>query len=116
MEIEQLLREEIQLELEQLKDSEVGTDKHKETVDSVAKLTDRVIEMEKIDVERQTKLKQMDDDRKDRLIKNVLNGLNIGLPLVVLVWGTLKTFEFEKEGTVTTIIGRGIINKLIPKK
>lgn len=134
MSIEQLLRDEIQTELEKLKELEVGTDEHKAMVDSVTKLTDRVIELEKIDVdeedreakreeakkqaefEQQTKLKEMDDEGKDRLIRNCIAAAGIVVPVLVTIWGTKKSFEFEKEGTITTIMGRGFINKLLPRK
>ena len=29
---------------------------------------------------------------------------------------TLTSLKFEEEGTVTTIVGRGFVNKLLPKK
>ncbi len=62
------------------------------------------------------KQKQMQEDRRDRLIKNILAGAGIVIPSILTIWGTLKSLEFEKEGTVTTIMGRGFINKLLPKK
>ena len=125
--INESLRDVIQSELEELKDMEVGSDEYKTTVDGVTKLTDRVIELEKLNIEKQDKaenrkndqdlkLKQMEEDKKDRLIKNCLSAAGIILPLGLTVWGTYKTFEFEKEGTVTTMMGRGFINKLFPKK
>jgi hypothetical protein len=121
------LREEIADELEQLKKMEVGTDAYRTTVDGLTKLVDRAIEMEKIDIESQEKvdnreiendlkLKQMEEDRKDRLVKNCIAVAGIVIPSALTIWGTLKSFKFEEEGTVTTIMGRGFINKLLPKK
>ena len=66
--------------------------------------------------ENDLKLKQMKDDKIDRWVKNGLTALGIAVPTVVTVWGTLKSFKFEEEGTITTIMGRGFINKLLPKK
>lgn len=71
---------------------------------------------EQAEFEKKLKLKQMEDERKDRLVKNGIALAGIILPLVLAVWGTYKSFEFEKDGTVTTIMGRGYINKLLPKK
>lgn len=116
MSIQELLYEEIQRELEKLKSMEEGTEEYKNTIDTIAKLTDRLIEIEKAEKESEDKQAQMIEDRKDRLVKNVLNGVGIVLPVVVTIWGTLKSFKFEQEGTITTIMGRGFINKLLPKK
>ena len=125
--IETLLHEEIQDGFDALSKMERGTEIHKTTVDEVAKLFDKAIEIEKIEIEAKEKAKareieaslkraQMEEDRKDRKIKNGIAVGGIVLPLAVTIWGTFKTLKFEEEGTVTTMMGRGFINKLIPKK
>lgn len=127
MSIETMLHDEIKAELEELKRVEVGTEKHKAMVDSLTKLVDRAIEMEKIGVESQDKedtreidvelkRQEMAEERKDRWIKNGIAVLSVVVPTAVTVWGTIKSIEFEKEGTITTIMGRGFIQKLLPKK
>ena len=60
--------------------------------------------------------RQLQDEKKDRLVKNVLTLLGIAVPTVVTIWGTNKSLKFEETGSVTTIMGRGFINKLLPKK
>lgn len=125
--IETLLHEEIQDGFDALSRMERGTEIHKTTVDEVAKLFDKAIEIEKIEIEAKEKAKsreieaslkraQMEEDRKDRKLKNGIAIGGIVLPLAVTIWGTFKTLKFEEEGTVTTMMGRGFINKLIPKK
>ena len=125
--IETLLHEEIQDGFDALSRMERGTEIHKTTVDEVAKLFDKAIEIEKIEIEAKEKAKareieaslkraQIEEDRKDRRVKNGIALGGIVLPLAVTIWGTFKTLKFEEEGTVTTIMGRGFINKLIPKK
>lgn len=127
MNIKTLLEAEISKELEELKETEVGSDCYKTIVDGVTKLADKVIELERIENEHREKAierenensyrtKQMDEDRKDRLIKNCLSGASIVTGVGLTVWGTLKSLKFEETGTVTTIVGRGFINKLLPKK
>lgn len=127
MRIDTLLNEEICKEIENLKTIEAGTEQHKTAVDCVTKLLDRSIEMDKVTLEyderaesRETdadlRVKQMEDEKKDRWIRNILTGLGIGIPAALTVWGTVKSIEFEKEGTITTIMGRGFIQKLLPKK
>ena len=114
--IETLLHEEIQDGFDALSKMERGTEMHKTTVDEVAKLFDKAIEIEKIEIEAKDKAKAREEDRKDRRFKNGIAVGGIVLPLAVTIWGTFKTLKFEEEGTVTTIMGRGFINKLIPKK
>lgn len=127
MSMKTMLNEEIQSEFSELAKIEVGTDPYKTTVDGLTKLMDRVIEIDKIEAESydraealereyELKLKQMREDRIDRIVKN---GIAVGTALLgvaVTIWGTKATFEFEKEGTISSIMGRGFINKLFPKK
>ena len=127
MSVETLLEVEIQDEFEKLSKMEVGTETHKTAVDGLTKLLEKAIEIDKNDSERKAaeearefernlKLMQLQEDKKDRWCKNILSGLGIALPLGVTIWGTLKSLKFEQDGTVTTIVGRGFINKLLPKK
>lgn len=126
MKLESLLHEEIKKEIEELGHIELGSNEYKATVDGVTKLLDKAIDIEKLNVEADEKEKdreietnlkvsQMKEDRKNRIVGHVLTGVGIVVPTVVTVWGALKSWEFEKEGTVTTIFGRGFMNKLLKK-
>jgi hypothetical protein len=127
MSIKTLLETEIQSEFEKLKDMEIGSEPYSKAVDGLAKLTDRAIEYHKIAIEDQDKvearnveydlkMREIAEERRDRLIKNCLTGLSIATGVGLTVWGTVASFKFEETGTVTTIMGRGFINKLLPKK
>lgn len=127
MKIETMLHAEIENEFETLKKLELGTDKYKATVDGITKLVDRAIEIDKMNIEQEEKYevrrdendfktKQMKEDKRDRFVKNGIAVAGIVIPSAITIWGTLKTLKFEEEGTVTTIMGRGFVNKLLPKK
>lgn len=123
MKIKETLYKEIEDELQALNEIEVGTDEYKSSVDGVTKLLDRAIEIEKHEAEmkereaeRIAKNIQVAEEQKDRVVKNYISAGGVVLPLLVTIWGTLKSFKFEQDGTVTTIMGRGFINKLLPKK
>lgn len=127
MSIKTLLEQEINDEFDTLKRIEIGSDSYKATVDGLAKLMDRAIELEKFETEREDrnqhqadeldlKERQLIEDKKDRWWKNALAAAGIIIPTGVTIWGTIKSIKFEQEGTITTIMGRGFINKLLPKK
>ena len=123
MNIETQLRETVQSELTELKDMELGSEAYKVAVDGIVKLYDRVLECNTrestqalAEAEQKLKQKEMAEEKKDRVIRNVISVAGILLPICLTVWGTLKTFQFEKEGTVTTSIGRGFINNLHPRR
>ena len=120
--------------LEEMENTDVESDRYKALVDAVAKLEDRALEIERIKndaadkaatrdrelkndiLEHNLKCEQMSEERVDRWVKNILAGLGIVLPIGLTVWGTKVSFKFEEEGTITTIMGRGFINRLFGKK
>lgn len=125
--IENLLYDEIETEFDKLSQLEPGTEQHKAAADTLAKLMDRAIEMDKVESdckdkaaaresEQHLKEQQLADEKKDRWIKNIIGAAGVVLPLLVTIWGTKVSLKFEEEGTFTTIMGRGFIQKLLPKK
>ena len=127
MDMETMLREEIRDELESLKSMQLGDELYKTTVDGLTKLIDKTIEIEKFNIESQEKTKnreedlelkrqEMEDNKRDRLLTNGIAVAGIVIPSLLTIWGTLKSLKFEETGTVTTIVGRGFINKLLPRK
>ena len=124
MSIQKLLREEIESEFKELSEITPGGDEYRVAVDGITKLMDRAIEMEKNEVERQDRIdardsenelktKQMEDEKKDRFVKNLLAGVGTIGGLVVTIWGAKKAWKFEETGTVASPVGRSFINKLI---
>lgn len=127
MDIKELLEEEIASELDNLKPLIVGSEEHEIAVDTVLKLIDRAVELEKIEADGENKTAQreadldvkydqMHEDRKGRRTRTVIDILGLIIPTAVTVWGTMASFKFEKTDNITTIMGRGFINNLLPKK
>ena len=127
MSVKALLNDEIKDEIEQLRKVELGSDQHKIAADALTKLLDKSIEMDKLDLEYQDrfeareaenelKQKEIEDEKKDRKVKNILTGVSVLGGFALTVWGTCKSIKFEETGSFTTIMGRGFIQKLLPKK
>ena len=116
MEIREQLEDRIQDELAYLAGIDASSEEYTKAVDGVTKLLDRAIELERINIEDARKAETIDDERKDRIVKNVISVAGIVVPIGVAIWGTVVSINFEKEGTITTLMGRGWINKLLPKK
>lgn len=122
-----LLDDVIVNELKNLKDTKGETDEYKATVECITKLMDRSIEIKKLTFDQTNKLsrqviddkakvKQDEEDRKDRLIKNCISIAGIVIPALITIWGTLKSLKFEQDGTITSMAGRAFVSRLFPKK
>ena len=127
MSMEDLLRTEVEENLKNMKDLELGSKEYDSAVDSTCKLMDRVITIDKNaddydlkdkarETETNLKYDQIAKDKRNQMIQNGITVGSIVVSTAVTIWGTLASFKFEKEGTVTTILGRQFIGKLLPKK
>lgn len=116
MEIEKMAFEAIEKGFDELKKRQPGTDGYDQTVNSLTKLMDRTIEIDKLNIEHEEKEVQMKEDKRDRIVKNVLNGVGVVGGLAVTVWGACKSWKFEETGTITSSAGRKFMNLLFFKK
>lgn len=127
MSIKNLLDEEIRSEIEEISKIEVGSEKHKVSVDALSKLLDKSIELDKLDADAQEKYEsriaendlkreQIKSEKRDQIVKNILTGVSVIGGFGLTIWGTCKSLKFEETGVVTSIMGRGFIQKLLPKK
>ena len=127
MSIENLIDEELETEIESLEGMSLGTEEYKVTVDGIGKLLDRSIELKKLEIEtdekiktrefeQDLKIKQMEADKKDRFWKNVLTTLGIAIPAGCGIWGGIQNLKFEETGSFTALSGRTIMNSMFKFK
>ena len=128
MSIKNELMEEFNDEVKGLRGLQLGSDEYKATVDGVTKLADRIIEIEKIEkdakskeVERESndylKMKQMEDDKKDRWARNSIEFVKVGGGLLAACGAFVLSMKFEEEGKLfSTEGGRSSLRQLLKFK
>lgn len=127
MSVRTLLETEIESELLKLGELTPGTDEYKTVQDGLVKMLDKANELEKIkddyelrakahEIEMVLEEQKLSAEKKDRVVKNVINIGGIVITTVTTVWGVLKTLKFEETGTVTTQAGRSLIQRLFSRK
>lgn len=114
---------EISTELEVLESMETNSEDYKIMVEGLTKLIDRSMELEKIEISKAQEAEKIKFEAEQAKTNKIFQWIGYGIsaagiviPVAVTIWGTKVTLNFEKEGTVTTMMGRGFINKLLPKK
>ena len=123
MSIESNLRDEFTSELDELSRVEFGSEQYKIGVAGVTQLADRLIEMskldtedEKLELERQKlelEFTKFEEDKKDRKSKNRISVFNIAAPAIIAIVGGTAMFIYEERGSITSQVGRKIIDKYI---
>lgn len=125
--LEVLLNEEIADLVTKMKNYAPSTDEYKAYKEAVTELTDRVIELKKLEMDNdvsysqmahETEVKKMEieAEAKTNKINGIINAAGIIIPSAVTVWGTCKTFKFEgADGIFTSTTSKQFINKLFRK-
>lgn len=110
------LRVEIDERFDDIAKMDPSTKEYSAAVESLTKLMDRAIEIEKFEASETRNEEQMKEEHNSRLVKN---GIDIGLgllPIAVGIWGTKVCLKFEETGTITTTVGRKILDKVLSFK
>lgn len=124
----EIWKTEIENEVKLLDEMEAGTDEYKATIDGLTKLTDRVIELEKLQLQREQyqqskfdklnenslRKEQLKKERNDSIISNIIKLAGIGVAYVAYNRAIDRELLFEEKGlTTTTIFGRETFKKLL---
>ena len=112
MNIEELYAKEISAEFENLEDLEAGSEEYCKTVDGIAKLTDKLVDLKKLDIESH----QMDEERKDRKVKNRISIASVAVPSGITVLGMVLMFLFEERGTIVGRTSSKIVERIFRSK
>ena len=110
------LQVEIDEKFDDLAKLDPSSKEYSAAVDSITKLMDRAIEIEKLEASETHNEKQMKEDHKARLVKNCIDVGSIVLPLGVTTWMALTSLKFEENGSITTTIGRKTLDWILKKK
>ena len=123
MSVESILRDEVLSELDELSKVEFASEKYKTGVAGVVQLADRLIETaklntedEKFDFEREKfefENQKFEEDKKDRKAKNRISVFGIAAPAIIAIVGGTAMFIYEERGSITSQVGRKIIDKYI---
>lgn len=125
MPFETKVDEELERELDTLKTHEVGSDGHKNVSDSVTRLMDRAIELRKVDAdakaqeraqenEKNLRLAQMKDERRDRIVRYILDGAKLALSVGTIWLLAAASFTYEEKGTLSSSIGKKVLGGIVP--
>ena len=133
MELQTLLSEQIEREYEYLEDQEVGSEEYNASMKRLNILEDKFIELEKfesetvakskqvqldskrLELETETKARLNEDEKKDKRIKNILEGVKIGTSIVMPIIGLVWITAAEKEITFCGAL-KGYASMFVPKK
>ena len=114
MEIKKQFEEVISLRLEEAKDLK-SEDSY--AVDDTVKLTDCLIAIKKMESDEDAKKEEQKRQIQKERWQNGIAIAGIVIPSAISIYGICKTFKFDDAGgIISSTLGRGFLDKVIPKK
>lgn len=102
--------------LEQLGAAELGTEEYKSATDSMTKMADRIIEIEKIEIERELKAQhqadewtikeqQLKSEKRDRAWRVIADVGKVVITTAAGLWVYVTSLKYEDKGIIPTTQG-----------
>lgn len=90
-------------------------DRYTDLLDERDKLRNELIKLDQTIMETEVKKSQMEAENKREKVRNQITIGTFVVSTGISVYAILKTFKFDQTGTVTSTLGRGILNGVLPK-
>lgn len=79
------------------------------------RLRRELIEVEKMKNEKEVKISQIKSEDRREKVRNIITVGTFAVSTIVSVCAISKTFKFDQVATVTSTLGRNILNGVVPK-
>lgn len=79
------------------------------------KIRNELIKLEQTDIETNLKKSQMEVESKREKVRNNITIGTFAITTGISVYAIIKTFKFDQGATVTSTLGRNILNGVVPK-
>ena len=79
------------------------------------KIRNELIKLDQNNLEISVKRDQIEAENKREKVRNQINITTFAITTSVSIYAIVKTFKFDQGATVTSTLGRNILNGVIPK-
>lgn len=98
-----------------IEESDIESEYYKMLLEERDKLRKELIELKQIEQESSVKVSQIESEDKREKVRNVITIGTFVITTGVSVYAIVRTFKFDKVATVTSTLGRNILNGVVPK-
>lgn len=98
-----------------INDLEIGSQEYKTLLDERDKIRNELIKGEQVLEDKTAKEEQLKSENLNEKKRNFINIVTFTISTLLSLYAINRTFKFDQEATVTSTLGRGILNGVIPK-
>jgi hypothetical protein len=94
---------------------EIGSGEYKTHMEERDKIRNELIKVEQIEADREMKNREIESDNRNEKIRNRITIATFAVSTVVSIYTVVKTFRFDQGATVTSTLGRNVLNNVTSK-
>ena len=87
-----------------------NTEKYDMLLSDRDNIRNEIIKLDSIEMDAKMQKESMKNENRKAKISNIIEITLFAINTGVCIWGVVETFKFDKEGTITSTLGRGILN------
>lgn len=92
-----------------------GSTEYKTLMEERDKIRNELLKVEQIEEDREVRKQQIESDNKNELNRNRIAIGTFAITTVVSIYTVVKTFKFDQESTITSTLGRNMLNNVTSK-
>lgn len=96
-------------------DEKTNTDRLRIATEERDKIRNELIKIEQLKSDKEYHDEQNCIESRKELTRNILSMVTFGISTGLTLFTIIKTFKFDQTSTVTSTLGRNILNGVIPK-
>jgi hypothetical protein len=100
---------------DKLKVTDIDNAKYESLLEERDKIRNELIKLEQSTMDVELKRTQIEVENKRDTVRNLITIGTFVVSTSLSLYAISKTFRFDQESTVTSTLGRGILNSVIPK-
>lgn len=78
-------------------------------------IRNELIKLDSVQMDAKYKKAEIEAENKRDKIRNRITIGTFAVSTIISIWAVVKTFRFDQESTVTSTLGRSILNNILPK-
>lgn len=100
---------------DKIKVTDIDNARYESLLEERDKIRNELIKFEQSTIDMELKKTQIEAENKRDKIRNMITIGTFVVSTALSLYGISKTFKFDQDATVTSTLGRGILNSVIPK-
>lgn len=93
----------------------IGSTEYNKVIEDLDRIRNELVKLKQIEVDKFIKENELKNENRKEKIRNIITIATFSCSTIISLITINKTFKFDEGATVTSTLGRGVLNSVVPK-